>query len=78
MKTLILTILFYASFIFAAEHCNENNSFSGISEGSCVQSGYVCNLSVDLNNYQKVLSFYLGLDSNCNSLSTTKFTKTLF
>ncbi|WP_143394454.1 hypothetical protein [Fibrobacter intestinalis] len=49
------------------------NSNPGIPEGSCTQSGYVCHLAFDTNNSQNVIAFYLGADSLCSSLQTTKF-----
>lgn len=73
VRNVLLCIILFASLGVASEICNVKNSNPGIPEGSCTQSGYVCHLAFDTNNSQNVIAFYLGADSLCSSLQTTKF-----
>lgn len=74
MNKLIISLLIISSFAFSTEICNVNGSNNGMPEGSCVQTGYVCNLAFDVNNDQKVMSFNLGTDQTCATPISTKFT----
>lgn len=73
MRKILFFVILFATFGLSTELCNEKNSNLGIPEGSCTQSGYVCHLAFDTNNSQNVIAFYLGVDSLCSSLQTTKF-----
>lgn len=73
MKKILFFIAALAALVSAEEICNVNGSHKGIPEGACVQSGYVCNLSFDVDTEQKVMAFNLGSDSTCQTLLNTKF-----
>lgn len=76
MKKILFFIAALATFVSAEETCNVNGSYQGIPEGSCIQSGYICNLAMDVNNEQKVMAFHLGVDQTCQTVLSTKFETT--
>jgi hypothetical protein len=72
MKKLLFAILAVAVLTFATEECNTGNRYSlEISEGSCVNQGYVCNVATDQNGG---VLFKLGKTANCSEIDTTMFT----
>ena len=72
MKKILFAILTIAVLTFATEECNTGNRYSlQISEGSCVNQGYVCNVSTDQNGG---VLFKLGKDTSCVEIDTTMFT----
>ena len=53
--------------------CNTPENPNTNPEGSCTQSGYVCNLDIDVNNKVNVMFFNLGTDTSCTNLLESRF-----
>lgn len=71
MKQFVLMLAFLTAILWATSNerlCNTPENPNTNPEGSCTQSGYVCNLGIDANNNVNVMFFNLGADATCSTL----------
>lgn len=68
MRNILLVILSIAALSFAAEQCNNGYYQIQAPLGSCINSGYVCQVTTEsIGGVQ----FYLGTTADCTSFETT-------
>lgn len=70
MKNVICILALLATAILATT--NENCNVPENPEGSCQQTGYICNLGFNVVGEDNIMFFHLGSDTTCNTLLTSK------
>ena len=76
-KIVLFCIAFGASMAFSSETCYTLTD-SGMLQGSCSQTGYICKLGFDVSNGNNAMFFYLGADTSCVTLLQTSLTTYLY
>lgn len=74
-KVILYAITIFVATIWASETCQGAETTPN-PPYSCEQTGYVCNLGINVNGENSIMYFHLGADSSCSILLTSNSLKT--